>query len=154
MRFILCSLALSVVACGGGSHSRDGEDAGRDAGPMDDDAGADAGPTERDAGMRAPVGAPCAFAGDCQGDFCINEGIAPGFVDGYCTGTCDLDADPIEACVMHGGDGFCIEVMSGTGACFDMCDPEAMPSDCREPDYLCLAVGGGLGLCIARGVCG
>src|SRR5688500_2176509 len=104
MRFILfVPVVLSLSACGGGSHSRDDDDAGTDAGPMDD-AGPDTGPMELDAGMLAPVGAACAFAGDCQGDFCINEGIAPGFVDGYCTGTCDLDADPVEACVMHGGD--------------------------------------------------
>lgn len=154
MRTGLLFLVLSMAACGGGSHSR-ARDAGRDTGPMDDDAGMpDAGPTDPDAGPGAPVGAPCAFAGDCQGEFCITEGIAPGFVDGYCTGSCDLDADPVEACVMHGGDGFCIEVMKGQGACFDQCDPDAMPSDCREPDYLCLPIGGGRGLCIARGICG
>jgi hypothetical protein len=92
----------------------------------------------------APVGAACATAADCAGNYCAPE--SDGFPGGVCTQVgCDLAA-PETSCLEFGGDGLCIDVGDGVTACIDRCDP-ARP-DCRE-GYDCTIVAPGVGVCVA-----
>jgi hypothetical protein len=127
---------------GGGDAARPdgGGDAARPDGPPPDGA------------TGAPVGAACTAATDCAGDYCFADG--DGWPDGYCSQTlCDLDAAET-ACLPYGGDGLCLDVGeagSPFGMCFDQCTVAA--PDCR-PDYECLDIGAGLGVCLPVPVCG
>ena len=154
LAFTSLLLALASSGCSSDSHGRP-RDAGIDSGidigdamPGVDVPEVDAG---TDAGMGGAIGDPCTSMDDCEGEFCITD-MFPG---GYCTNRCDL-ADPIGSCEPYGGDGICLSVGAPgmeAAACFDSCDPDSDPSECRD-GYLCVPLGGGTGVCAPRGVCG
>jgi hypothetical protein len=170
---LVCAVTLAALVIGCGSEratnpQSDGQvpaDAG-DGGPVVDDAGPEVLPPEDgggdggrdggdagDAAAKAPVGAACAAASECQGSYCITA--AQGFPDGYCTHRqCDLGM-PAQSCLGYGGDGFCVDigdVGDPYGLCFDRCDVQA--PDCRT-GYECDAMGGTLGgICLPTPVCG
>lgn len=72
----------------------------------------------QDNDCRYATGEACTSADECAGEFCI---LNTGWVDGYCTGACDVDAD-------CGPDGHC-----NGRACVATCTSN---NDCR-PGYEC-----------------
>jgi len=95
-------------------------------------------------GMGA-AGATCAVNSDCAADasdpFCITEAWL-GWPGGYCSQFCDLANDDCpsgEVCLDAA-------VSPTAGICFDLC---TMDADCRA-GYGCLAVGGGVNICLAN----
>ncbi|MBK6688457.1 MAG: hypothetical protein IPG45_28545 [Deltaproteobacteria bacterium] len=88
------------------------------------------------------VGASCATVTDCQGGLgavCRQGfGLGPTFVGGYCSEYCGPGACPTgSSCVG----------LSLAQYCLADC---AVDADCRQPDYRCLPIGGGVSSCYPR----
>jgi hypothetical protein len=97
-----------------------------------------------DAGMTSSVGGPCFDDFDCGDDgiaFCIpgfSGGQPTGFVDGYCSRTCDQQPCPLNST--------CVEAETSGGGTINICLSECFGNSCRM-GYVCEMQGIG-GVCL------
>lgn len=145
VRRLAAALLPALAACSGPGPSDaavDGADLGGDAPDALSDGTPDDGTTPEDApgedAARRPMGAPCTDGAQCEGLFCIDESMDPGFVDGYCSA---MFCDPSfpGACF---DDGACFDTELYPPLCAALC---ATDDDCRGPHYVCV------GTCIPAG---